>query len=40
MGKINKGLNGDGQGNFRFGKGCVDQVFTSKQVKKNEEGHN
>ena len=29
---VTKGLTGDDQGVFRAGKGCLDQIFTLKQI--------
>ena len=30
--RVNRGLIDDEQGEFRAGRGCVDQIFTLKQI--------
>ena len=34
--KVTEGLIDDEQGGFRVGRGCVDQIFTLKQIGKKK----
>ena len=36
--RVNGGLTDDEQGGFKAGRGCVDQIFTLKQIGKNARG--
>ena len=35
--KVTEGLINDEQGEFRAGKGCVDQIFTLKQIREKAQ---
>ena len=38
--RVIEGLTDDEQGGFRSGRGCVDQIFTQKQIGEKARGKN